>query len=66
MFYPDDPRNEDRRRKRAVGAYIRFIDFMMLVPGSLKGLADAFRLPIQKGDFPHKFANKDPGKRNKA
>ena len=38
---------------------IKFIDFMALVPGSLKGIAEAFKLPIQKGDFPHRFLNPD-------
>ena len=37
------------------GVFISFIDFMALVPGSLKGIAQAFKLPIQKGDFPLRF-----------
>jgi hypothetical protein len=37
--------------------YIRFIDFMMFVPGSLKNIAQSFQIKCQKGDFPHKFLN---------
>lgn len=36
---------------------IRFIDFMRFVPGSLKNIAEAFQIPVSKGDFPHKFNN---------
>jgi hypothetical protein len=36
---------------------IRFIDFMMLVPESLKSIGESFELTVQKGDFPHKFLN---------
>jgi hypothetical protein len=36
---------------------IQFIDFMRLVPGSLRGIAKAFGLAVQKGDFPHRFLN---------
>jgi len=32
-----------------------FLDFMRLVPGSLKGIAKSFQLNVQKGDFPHRF-----------
>ena len=35
--------------------HIVFKDFMMFMSGSLKGIAEAFRLPISKGDFPHRF-----------
>lgn len=31
----------------------RFIDFMSMMPGSLRSIAEAFQLPVQKGDFPH-------------
>jgi hypothetical protein len=34
---------------------ITFKDFMMFVSGSLKSIAEGFKLPISKGDFPHKF-----------
>ena len=34
---------------------ISFKDFMMFVSGSLKSIAEGFKLPISKGDFPHKF-----------
>ncbi len=36
---------------------VRFIDFMMLVPDSLKNIGKAFQLDVQKGDFPHRFLN---------
>jgi hypothetical protein len=36
---------------------IRFIDFMRFIPGSLKNIAEAFEIPVSKGDFPHKFNN---------
>jgi hypothetical protein len=36
---------------------IRFIDFMRFIPGSLKGIAEAFAIPVGKGDFPHHFNN---------
>jgi len=36
---------------------IRFIDFMRFIPGSLKKIAEAFEIPVSKGDFPHKFNN---------
>lgn len=36
---------------------IRFIDFMMLVPDSLRNIGKAFQLDVQKGDFPHRFLN---------
>lgn len=38
---------------------IRFIDFMRFIPGSLKSIANAFEIPVSKGDFPHKFNNGD-------
>ena len=41
-------------RKKAED-HIVFKDFMMFMSGSLKGIAEAFRLPISKGDFPHRF-----------
>ena len=34
---------------------VSFIDFMCLIPGSLKGIAQSFQLETQKGDFPHRF-----------
>ena len=34
---------------------IQLKDFMMFFPGSLKSIAESFKLPIQKGDFPHLF-----------
>ena len=34
---------------------MKFKDFMMFMPGSLKSIAQAFQLPIQKRDFPHRF-----------
>lgn len=36
---------------------IRFIDFMRFIPGSLKNIAEAFEIPVAKGDFPHRFNN---------
>lgn len=47
--------NNDRRCTKKQGDHIRFIDSMMLIPGSLKGIAQAFKLPVSKGDFPHRF-----------
>lgn len=38
---------------------IRFLDFMMMMPGSLKSIGLAFQLPVEKGDFPHLFSNPD-------
>ena len=38
---------------------ITFKDFMMFVSGSLKSIAEGFKLPICKGDFPHKFNTPD-------
>jgi hypothetical protein len=38
---------------------VTFIDFMCLIPGSLKGIAQSFQLEVQKGDFPHRFLNQD-------
>jgi hypothetical protein len=38
---------------------IRLIDFMCLIPGSLRGIAQSFQLEIQKGDFPHRFLTPD-------
>ena len=34
---------------------IHLKDFMMFFPGSLKSIAESFKLQIQKGDFPHLF-----------
>ena len=34
---------------------IVFKDFMMFVSGSLKSIAEGFKLEISKGDFPHRF-----------
>ena len=59
IFFPDDQTNNDRRRTRMAGSYLRFIDFMMLVPGSLRNIAKAFQLPVQKGDFPHRFLSSE-------
>lgn len=36
---------------------ITFIDFMRFIPGSLKNIAEAFEIPVSKGDFPHRFNN---------
>lgn len=36
---------------------ITFIDFMRFIPGSLKSIAEAFDIPVSKGDFPHRFNN---------
>ena len=36
---------------------IFFIDFMRFIPGSLRSIADAFAIPVGKGDFPHRFNN---------
>lgn len=38
---------------------VNFIDFMCLIPGSLKGIAQSFQLETQKGDFPHRFLKRD-------
>jgi hypothetical protein len=38
---------------------VNFIDFVCLIPGSLKGIAQSFQLEVQKGDFPHRFLTKD-------
>lgn len=38
---------------------INFIDFMCLIPGSLKGIAQSFQLEVQKGDFPHRFLTRE-------
>lgn len=38
---------------------VNFIDFMCLIPGSLKGIAQSFQLDVQKGDFPHRFLSPD-------
>ena len=34
---------------------IHLKDFMMFFPSALKDIAESFKLPIQKGDFPHRF-----------
>jgi len=34
---------------------MRFIDFMALMPGSLKSIGKALQCDVQKGDFPHNF-----------
>jgi hypothetical protein len=34
---------------------VTLLDFMRFVPGSLKGIAQAFNCPLSKGDFPHQF-----------
>ena len=38
-------------------SWCRFIDFMMLVPESLRSVGESFGLEVQKGDFPHRFLN---------
>lgn len=38
---------------------IVFKDFIVFMPGSLKSIAQAFQLPISKGDFPHRFNKKE-------
>jgi len=38
---------------------ITFKDFIVFMPGSLKSIAQAFQLPISKGDFPHRFNKKE-------
>ena len=40
-----------------MGGTITFLDFMLYMPGSLKGIAESFGLEVTKGDFPHKFNN---------
>ena len=37
---------------------IRFLDFMMMMTSSLKDIGTAFKLPVCKGDFPHRFSSK--------
>lgn len=36
---------------------VKFLDFMRFMPGSLKGIAESFKIPVSKGDFPHRFNN---------
>lgn len=38
---------------------IEFLDFMMMMTDSLKNIGKAFKLPICKGEFPHKFSTAD-------
>lgn len=38
---------------------IYFRDFMMLMTDSLRNIGKAFKLPVCKGDFPHKFSKKE-------
>ena len=38
---------------------VNFIDFVCLIPGSLKGIAQSFQLEVQKGDFPHRFLTRE-------
>lgn len=59
MYQPSNNMRKDKRRKADNTGAVRFIDFMALVPGSLKAVAKAFKLPVQKGDFPHKFLNSE-------
>jgi hypothetical protein len=35
---------------------IQLIDFLMMFTASLKSIGEAFKLPVLKGDFPHKFS----------
>jgi len=35
---------------------IHFIDFFMMFSAGLKSIAKAFKLPVEKGDFPHRFS----------
>lgn len=37
---------------------IKVIDFMMMFPQSLKSIGEAFKLPVCKGDFPHRFSKR--------
>jgi hypothetical protein len=39
----------------ANGGIVRFIDFISLMPGSLRGIAQSFQLEVAKGDFPYTF-----------
>jgi hypothetical protein len=55
LYLPSGYDNILRKRKYVEGQTIRFMDFMMLIPGSLKSIAQSFKLPVQKGDFPHRF-----------
>lgn len=34
---------------------VKFLDFIRFMPGSLKGIAESFKVPVSKGDFPHRF-----------
>lgn len=36
---------------------VKFLDFIRFMPGSLKGIAESFKVPVSKGDFPHRFNN---------
>lgn len=35
---------------------IRMLDFMMMMTDSLRNIGKAFKLPVTKGDFPHRFS----------
>jgi len=41
--------------KKTKETNIHLKDFMMFFPSALKDIAESFKLPIQKGDFPHRF-----------
>ena len=41
--------------KKTKETSIHLKDFMMFFPSALKDIAESFKLPIQKGDFPHRF-----------
>lgn len=34
---------------------VKFLDFIRFMPGSLKGIAESFKVQVSKGDFPHRF-----------
>lgn len=36
---------------------VKFLDFIRFMPGSLKNIAESFKVPVAKGDFPHRFNN---------
>ena len=38
---------------------IRFLDFLMFMTDSLRNIGKAFKLDVLKGDFPHRFSNKE-------
>lgn len=36
---------------------VKFLDFIRFMPGSLKNIAESFKVPVSKGEFPHRFNN---------